>query len=270
MTWRLLPPMRQIREWRGRRRAAALLDELGLGGPDARPVPTPPLRDPLRWNVVGLLVALLLFWLARSGGGFSPSRREETVTPPLGFAVPGDWQGAVGALERAAGGTAGPLTGTDTLGRSVTLDGVTVPVPASRSASFVGVYQPFFLEQGFYLFVLERHFDIDGRPDVIGLSVGSDPYALVEGVGTNAWNYGFGPDSIVRWLRALEREQPFRLTGIAFDWLEARFTSALRDPAGLAARVYAFCPDVVDQGTGTVRRLARELRTTGTLYCWWD
>ncbi len=31
-----------------------------------------------------------------------------------------------------------------------------------------------------------------------------------------------GPDSIVAWLRALERDHPFVLTGIGFDWVEGR------------------------------------------------
>jgi hypothetical protein len=30
------------------------------------------------------------------------------------------------------------------------------------------------------------------------------------------------------------------------------------------------CPDIVTQGTGTVAALARELKWSGDLYCWWD
>ncbi len=71
-------------------------------------------------------------------------------------------------------------------------------------------------------------------------------------------------------MRALERDQPFVLTGIDFDWLEGRFTSAIRDPVGLARRFYTFCPDIVDQGTGTVEALVTELEQSQRLYCWWD
>ena len=42
------------------------------------------------------------------------------------------------------------------------------------------------------------------------------------------------------------------------------------DPDGLAQRFNAFCPDIVEQGTGTVAALARELKRSGELYCWWD
>jgi hypothetical protein len=42
------------------------------------------------------------------------------------------------------------------------------------------------------------------------------------------------------------------------------------DIAKLPAEVEALCPDVVSQGTGTVDALAHEVRSSGTLYCWWD
>lgn len=65
MTWRLLPPMSQVREWLTRRRAAALLEELRLTGPDPRPIPVPRRSDPLRWNLVVLVAAVALLLLTR-------------------------------------------------------------------------------------------------------------------------------------------------------------------------------------------------------------
>ena len=40
----------------------------------------------------------------------------------------------------------------------------------------------------------------------------------------------------VAWLRALEGDQSFILTGIGFDWLEGRFRSVIRDVDALARR----------------------------------
>jgi hypothetical protein len=34
--------------------------------------------------------------------------------------------------------------------------------------------------------------------------------------------------------------------------------------------MYEFCPDIVDQGVGTVARLAQELSKSRKLYFWWD
>jgi hypothetical protein len=52
--------------------------------------------------------------------------------------------------------------------------------------------------------------------------------------------------------------------------LEGHFTSEVRDPKGLAKRMYDFCPDIVDQGVGDVEELAKQLRKKNHLYFWWD
>jgi hypothetical protein len=52
--------------------------------------------------------------------------------------------------------------------------------------------------------------------------------------------------------------------------VEGRFLSEVRDADALARRFYKFCPDIVEQGTETVEVLARELRESQRIYCWWD
>lgn len=51
---------------------------------------------------------------------------------------------------------------------------------------------------------------------------------------------------------------------------EGRFLEPIADPKALAKRMYAFCPDIVDQGCGTVGRLAKELVKTQRFFFWWD
>ena len=115
-----------------------------------------------------------------------------------------------------------------------------------------------------------QHFGIGGHGDRVALFPRADRYEILRLMGTDGWNYDIGPDSIVTWLRALERDHSFVLTGMGFDWVEGRFRSAIGDADALARRFYAFCPDVVDQGTETVDALAQELGESQRLYCWWD
>jgi len=75
---------------------------------------------------------------------------------------------------------------------------------------------------------------------------------------------------IVSWFRTLDRDQPFTITDIGRDHVGGRFLSALKDPRALARRFNDFCPDIVRQGTGSVRNLEIELRESQYLYCWWD
>lgn len=98
----------------------------------------------------------------------------------------------------------------------------------------------------------------------------SDNYIAVRGMQTSAANHDLSPTDIIRWLQALEKRQPFLLNGIGRDFLEGWFTSKPTNADELAKDIYEFCPDVVDQGTETVKRLAAELRKTKRLFLWWD
>jgi hypothetical protein len=71
-------------------------------------------------------------------------------------------------------------------------------------------------------------------------------------------------------LKRLEEIQPLRLTLIAPDQIAGVFRDPVADPGALAQRIYAFCPDVVDQGHGSVAALAGSLAKEAALYLWWD
>jgi uncharacterized protein DUF4253 len=271
MTWRLLPPFRAIRMARLRRRSAALLERLGMTGGDVHPIEQPRTRISLAW-IVAIAGAVLV--LNRCGSDvvhrLGTFARGATRHLPADFVVPDEFHAAVHTLERLVGATARPLAGMDSLGDSIATEGFAVNVVSDWAESFVAGAQPRFLAKGFYLFRAEQHFGIGGRPDRVALFPRRDPYEILRLMGTNGANYAIGSDSIVAWLRGLERDQPFILTGMAFDWVEGRFTSPIRDPAALARRFSTFCPDIVEQGTGTVDALAKELAESQHLYCWWD
>ena len=273
MCWKLTQPFRDIREWSSDRRAQALLRELGFA---ERAAPAAPRRAPSHWNWIAIVAGVLFFLIhprvrvfdrGLSGLSRSTAARDSL---PAGFTVPTDFPGAVQALERLVGAGSAPLVVRDSVGRSVRTNGVVVPVEAARAEGLITAAQDSFLARGFYLFRVAEHFGIKGHPDTLALYPSRDGYALVRLMGTNGANYDIGPDSIVAWLEGLEREQPLVLTGIGFDWVAGRFTTPLADPDSLARRFNAFCPDIVTQGTGSVAALARELRRSGELYCWWD
>lgn len=147
--------------------------------------------------------------------------------------------------------------------------GVSFDVPEAKVKKLLRKAHADFLAKGFYLFRHDQGFGIDGRPDKVGLLPTADKYAVIAAMGTNGDNFNIGTAGVIAWLRDLEGEQPFVLTGIGFDHLEGHFTSKVKDPRALARRMYQFCPDIVDQGVGSLGKLADELRN-GTLYFWWD
>jgi len=71
-------------------------------------------------------------------------------------------------------------------------------------------------------------------------------------------------------LKTWDSAYGLRFRGVGFDWVEAEFTRQPSDMMSFAKQVYKFCPDVVDQGAGTVEKLAAEMARTNALYLWWD
>jgi hypothetical protein len=147
--------------------------------------------------------------------------------------------------------------------------GVGFDVPSNTLERILRKAHTDFLARGFYLFRYDQNFNLQNLPDKVGLLPTTDPYAVMALMDTNGDNYNIGIDGVIAWMKELQQEQTFILTGIGFDYMEGYLTSPAKDPDALAKRMYQFCPDIVDQGVGTVSALARELRT-GTLYFWWD
>lgn len=149
------------------------------------------------------------------------------------------------------------------------IGGVSFAVPHEKLNAILFRAHTNFLAHGFYLFRCEQHFGIAGQPDTAGLLPTTNKFEVMAAMDTNGDNYGIGTRGVIAWMRELEQEQPYVLMGIGFDYMEGRFTAPVKDASGLAQRMYHFCPDIVDQGAGTVDKLAKELQKE-RLYFWWD
>ena len=109
------------------------------------------------------------------------------------------------------------------------------------------------------------------RKQQVGLFPTTDVFEVLRAMDTNGDNYGLGPDDVAAWLRELHAEQPFEITALAFDTVEGHFLGPIKDPKRLARRMYKFCPDIVDQGIGSVAAVAESLKEDRPrLYFWWD
>lgn len=147
--------------------------------------------------------------------------------------------------------------------------GVSFDAPQEKVESLLRKAHADFLRRGYYLFRYDTNYGIGGNPDRVGLLPTTDKYAVIAAMETNGANFDIGTAGIIAWLKDLEAGQPFVLTGIGFDYLEGFFTTPIKDRKALARRMYQFCPDIVDQGVGSVAKLEDELRK-GSLYFWWD
>jgi Domain of unknown function (DUF4253)/Ankyrin repeats (3 copies)/Ankyrin repeat len=141
--------------------------------------------------------------------------------------------------------------------------GLRFNVTGNQLREIIEEWQDRYSRQGVYLFQCEAQ-------NGLGLLPTSKQYDVVAVMQTSAPNYDLGTGDIIDWLRQLEKDQPFVLTGIGYDFVQGKFTSVIKNSKKLAKRIYEFCPDTVDQGAGTVANLALELKRTNGLFLWWD
>lgn len=174
---------------------------------------------------------------------------------------------AVVAAIESVGGPVERFFGLDDGGRALPGPGVTVPVPASGVAETIVDVRDAIALLGYGVYLAEQNFGFE--PDRMAIVVGDDPYDFLRLVRIDGINYDLEHEDVVERLRAWDQRYGLEYTGAGLDWVSAGFTT-LPEWDQFAVEVYAFCPDVVDQGTETVEALARELRRSRSLYCWWD
>jgi hypothetical protein len=339
MTWKLLPPMAQLRRAALRKRARALLEQIGMeGSSDERPVVAPvsvtavePLPGVARrttgsratgsrttglsgvaaWTGIVLLfvadfaierltgsrllaftvlfggmIGLLWLMLRRHGGGRAVvplavlgcvglgmmGFREFQARQPIdreSFSVPADFPGAVAALEHLARTTARPLVVRGLDGQRDTTPGFYVAVRAPRALAVLdSAIRKEFREQGFYLFWWVRYRGKGGRLDRVGLYPSADQYAVVRAMQTGGPNVG--PDTIVAWFRALERDYRFKFVTIGPNNIEGRLAVDSAGALDVARRFSEFCPELERRGVVTTEQRAAALLQGGYFHCWWE
>ena len=127
-----------------------------------------------------------------------------------------------------------------------------------------------FRDNGYTLFLLERHFGIGDEPDVMAILATTDESEILRQIKTDGINYDIDNDSLISVIQKLDKKYSLKLIGAGGDWCEFLIMQQPVNWGDLAKEAYAFCPDIVDQGTETVEALEAELKRTKRLYFWWD
>jgi hypothetical protein len=170
---------------------------------------------------------------------------------------------------KGAGSTLRRLQGMDEEGTPVDANGITIDVPF-KSASATARELQEGAPAGVFVFVSKHNFGLGARLDSVSALRAASQFEALQVMGTNAWNYDFGPDRIIQRMKGWHERFGLVIRGVGFDWVEAEFVRQPTDMQAFASEVYEFCPDVVTQGTNTVDALAKEMQRTNTVYLWWD
>lgn len=153
------------------------------------------------------------------------------------------------------------------MGRAAELEGLMIEVSSDQADSICSQ-----LAGGdrCAIFVYEKHFGPGNEKDKVAIVNSPSKYTILREMGTNGINYDLTNDDVQSFIETLDVTFDLTLIGAGVDWCEFTVGNQETDWNILAARIYEFCPDVVDQGTGSVEDLAQEMKRTNTLYLWWD
>ncbi|WP_108672336.1 DUF4253 domain-containing protein [Peribacillus acanthi] len=124
---------------------------------------------------------------------------------------------------------------------------------------------------GLIVIILERSFGLK-KACKIGVIPENDPFEILKILQTNGENSGISNHDILVKLKDWNKRYPFDLIGVNHDWVEIQFSYL---PEGdelisFAKEIYAFCPDIVEQGSESIEGLIEELTETKNLFLWWD
>jgi len=106
--------------------------------------------------------------------------------------------------------------------------------------------------------------------DEIAIVEGSDAYSYLAIVHTDGVNLDLSHEQVVARYKEWDQKYGLLLVGAGQDWLEAEFKNPPSDWNAFAKEVFDFCPDVVEQGTGDIDTLAKEMRNQKSVFLWWD
>jgi hypothetical protein len=171
-------------------------------------------------------------------------------------------------LLKAGSGPLSQLTGTNEEFEPYDAQGLTVQVKEKKALEALARLRETLGPAGYMVFIVERNFGYE--PDRLAVIKSTDQFDILRIKATNGINYDIENDEVIARLKRWNASYPFDIIAADFDFVEAVFLKPPVNMDTFAREVYKFCPDVVDQGVGTVQALAAEMRKTGTLYLWWD
>lgn len=101
------------------------------------------------------------------------------------------------------------------------------------------------------------------------LSEGKEPWDILRLARTNALNYDMDTEDLIQELQKLYDEAPFTIQKATTDTLILILDHPPRDIPAYCEKLYELCPDIVDQGVGSVEHL-KPLVESCLVYLWWD
>jgi hypothetical protein len=90
-----------------------------------------------------------------------------------------------------------------------------------------------------------------------------DKYEPLRDAGTNGINFDLNTDDVIAHLQQWDAKYGITLDDVKHDAVTVMFDKLPKDVAALAADIYEFCPDTIDQNFGCIAELVEMAEETG-------
>lgn len=204
-------------------------------------------------------------WLTGAGPNGGPPE------PPSEGNAESGWRAPAERLLARASGQRVRSYSTHDFGRERDDRCLSVVLPERRASALLPVIRPE-LPPGAVAFIGTTKWLGEERHGGVELVVGPGESQLdvLRLARTDAVNYDMDTEDIVAKLREYDDEYGIMITHAETDTVEFTLAREPDDLSAFAADLYTFCPDMVDQGIGSVEALAEAIEITGAVYLWWD
>jgi hypothetical protein len=109
----------------------------------------------------------------------------------------------------------------------------------------------------------------DSGSEVV-IAPGLSQFDIVRIAQSDAVNYDMTTEDLIRKLEEYDSKYGIDIFHAETDTIEFKFKKLPDDLGAFCKDLYQFCPDIVDQGVGTVDELEKAIAESGQVYLWWD
>jgi hypothetical protein len=205
--------------------------------------------------------AILLMAAASPPNGLSPS--ELHLASQIGFDTD-----ILILIKEEARSPLHRLSGYDENEYQIMANGIVISVPWSRSDQVLWSLREKLRPRNYMAFRIEINNAL--KVDRICIIKGTDQYDILRIMHTNGDNDDVGHGEVIAKLKQWEKRIRFEIIGAENDWVEIEFRTMPQDLKAFAEEVYEFSPDSVDEGTGSLAELVKDMSATKRLVLWWN
>jgi len=112
----------------------------------------------------------------------------------------------------------------------------------------------------------EKH---NGKSELV-LASGADQFDILRVARSDAVNYDMYAEDLIVRLKKYHEQIGIDIIHAETDTIDFECTSLPANIVAFCDDLYEFCPDIVDQGVGSVEALADAVRRTKRVQLWWD